>query len=363
MFVIMTAILLCIAIAVIIVFPPSSGKMSSFLDENGNQIEGSISEKIHVDINGTSLGMFVTAKDSTKPVLLVLGGGPGIPEYLLEQMYPTDLKENFVVCYLEYRGTSLSYDSDVSVNGMTTKQYLADVNAVTNYLRERFGRDKIYLLAHSFGTYIGLQAATEHPESYLAYIAMSQITNQKHSEEIAYSYMLEQYKVQGNEKMVKKFNDCPILTDEVAYSEYFTSSLRDTAMHELGVGTTHDMHSVITGIFFPSLRCTAYTQAERINIWRGKVFAQNTPVVTDSFDFNAFETVQELQIPIYFLAGAYDYTCAYSLQQDYYEYIQAPVKGFYTFKDSAHSPLFEEREKALEILLTDVLNGQTTRID
>ncbi|WP_313131092.1 hypothetical protein [Anaerocolumna sp.] len=74
MFVIMTAILLCIAIVVIIVFPPSSGKMSSFLDENGNQIEGSISEKIHVDINGTSLGMFVTAKDRTKPVLLVLGG-------------------------------------------------------------------------------------------------------------------------------------------------------------------------------------------------------------------------------------------------------------------------------------------------
>ncbi len=124
MFVIMTAILLCIAIAVIIVFPPSSGKMSSFLDENGNQIEGSISEKTHVDINGTSLGMFVTAKDSTKPVLLVLGGGPGIPEYLLEQMYPTDLKENFVVCYLEYRGTSLSYDSDVSVNGLVGIKYI-----------------------------------------------------------------------------------------------------------------------------------------------------------------------------------------------------------------------------------------------
>jgi len=139
--------------------------------------------------------------------------------------------------------------------------------------------------------------------------------------------------------------------------------LRDTAMHDLGVGTTHDMRSVITGIFFPSLRYTVYTQMERINIWRGKTFAEKTPITFDSRHFNAFESIPEINIPIYFFAGIYDYTVCYSLQMEYYEQIQAPQKAFYTFSDSAHSPLFEEPEKAKEILLQDVLTGQTMLAD
>jgi hypothetical protein len=31
-------------------------------------------------------------------------------------------------------------------------------------------------------------------------------------------------------------------------------AVRDKAMHRLGVGTTHDMKSVLSGIFWPSLR-------------------------------------------------------------------------------------------------------------
>lgn len=73
-------------------------------------LSGSISEKIFIDINGTSLGMFIMAKDESKPVILFLSGGPGIPGFFLEQEYPTDLENEFVVCYLEYRGTSLSYN-------------------------------------------------------------------------------------------------------------------------------------------------------------------------------------------------------------------------------------------------------------
>jgi pimeloyl-ACP methyl ester carboxylesterase len=303
------------------------------------------------------------AKNDTKPVLLFLGGGPGIPEYFLEQTYPTGLENEFIVCYMEYRGSSLSYTPDSSAETMTTEQYIADVVGVTNYLCNRFKQDKIYLMGHSFGTYIGIQTASQNPEFYHAYIAIAQIANQAESEKIAYTYMLEQYRSAENLKMAKKFESYPILSSDEAYGQYFTSSLRDTAMHELGVGTTHDMNSVISGIFFPSLRCTVYTPAERINIWRGKAFARATSVVADSAQFNAFNDVPALEIPIYFLAGIYDYTCSYSLQKEYYEQIQAPLKGFYTFENSAHSPLFEEPEKALSILLEDIVTGRNTLSD
>lgn len=69
------------------------------------------------------------------------------------------------------------------------------------------------------------------------------------------------------------------------------------------------------------------------------------------------QQMTNFSIPIYFLSRRYDYTCSYLLAKDYLEKIQAPVKGFYTFEQSAHSPMFEEPENMLRILHEDVLSG------
>ena len=360
---ILSIVVLCIAIGMFIIIPPSFGKLPLFYDDNGNVISDSISEKTFIDVEGTKLGMLIMGKDESKPVLLFLGGGPGIPEYLLEHEYPTKLANEFVVCYLEYRGTSISYDSDMTAESMTTEQYLTDVVAVTEYLKKRFNQEKIYLMGHSFGTFIGIQVAYQYPELYHAYIAMSQLTNQTESEKIAYEYMLEQYRILGNSKMADKFEKYPILTSDEAYQKYFASSLRDNAMHDLGIGTTRSMKSVMKGIFLPSLKCPVYTQLERINIWRSKGFISTSPVAIERMQFNAFDKIPSLSIPVFFLGGKYDYTCSYILQKQYYDSLNAPLKGFYTFEKSAHSPLFEEPEKAVEILKKDVLEGRNALSD
>jgi len=64
-----------------------------------------------------------------------------------------------------------------------------------------------------------------------------------------------------------------------------------------------------------------------------------------------------LYLPVYFFHGIYDYTCSYTEAKSYFEKLKAPVKGFYTFEQSAHSPMFEEPEKTLIILQEDVLIG------
>jgi pimeloyl-ACP methyl ester carboxylesterase len=62
-------------------------------------------------------------------------------------------------------------------------------------------------------------------------------------------------------------------------------------------------------------------------------------------------------VPVYFLHGRHDYTVSYSLARAYFESLKGLVKGFYTFAQSAHSPMFEEPEKTLRILQEDVLAG------
>jgi len=71
----------------------------------------------------------------------------------------------------------------------------------------------------------------------------------------------------------------------------------------------------------------------------------------------------KLDIPVYFFSGIYDYTVNYTLAKDYFEKLQAPVKGFYTFEQPAHSPIFEEPEKVRKIMQQDVLVGVNSLAD
>jgi pimeloyl-ACP methyl ester carboxylesterase len=73
--------------------------------------------------------------------------------------------------------------------------------------------------------------------------------------------------------------------------------------------------------------------------------------------------VPELDLPVYFLEGKYDYTCSYTEAKSYFETLKAPVKGFYSFEQSAHSPIFEEPVKMQKILREDVLAGTNRLAD
>ncbi len=133
--------------------------------------------------------------------------------------------------------------------------------------------------------------------------------------------------------------------------------LRDTAMHRAGVGHMRTMDSVVTGIFLPMWRVRAYTLGEKINVWRGKVWSRPFFWETLLRDDLAARLTR-FEIPVYFLVGRHDFTANADLSRAYFDAIEAPLKGFYMFENSAHSPLFEEPERATQILLHDVLAGR-----
>lgn len=343
----------------------SPGTVGPVLDGNGQPVPGAVAEKIFVRINGYEQGMFIRSADLNNPVLLFVHGGPGMPEYFLDEIHPSGMERHFTVCWWEQRGAGLSYTPGMRPEAITVDQLVSDTLAVTDYLRARFGKDKIYLMAHSWGSFLGIQAAARAPEKYYAYIGIAQIANQTESEKLAYDYMLDRYMNDDNEKKLRKLWKYPILTgDADILLSYFGSMLRDDSMHELGIGTTHAMKSVITGVFIPVWRSRAYTLREKSNIWRAKAFlAKSTDLRKRLLSSRIEDEIVNLNIPAYFLSGAYDYTVSRELSKRYLALLTAPVKGFYTFERSAHSPMFEEPERFLRILLSDVLEGKADLAD
>ncbi|MCO8146013.1 alpha/beta hydrolase [Rhodovulum tesquicola] len=338
----------------------SPGEPARLLGEAGQRIAGSLSERVFAPINGIRQGMIIQSRDTSNPVLLFLHGGPGVPEFFLNTTHPTGLENDFTVVWWEQRGAGLSFSADIPPQSMTVAQMIADTVAVADYLRVRFQQDKIYLLGHSWGSFLGIQVAAAAPERFHAYIGMGQVSHQLQSEVAAHAFLLEQYRALGDTVMVRRLEAAPVSVTDGLSNAWLRA--RDDAMHGLGVGTTRDTRSVISGVFIPVWRCRAYTIREKIAIWRGLAWSRR--FLWDEFIATDLTTrIHRLDLPVYFFAGAHDLTANHDLSRMYFDQSDAPVKGFYTFDASAHSPLFEEPLRAREILRQDVLFNRVRLAD
>ena len=196
-------------------------------------------------------------------------------------------------------------------------------------------------MGHSFGTYLGIQAAVQAPQLYHAYIGVAQSVNLALSEELAYEWLLNYYR--DDKKILNQLEKFPYGT--AAYER-----IRDRVMHEAGIGTTHTMYSVITGIFLAVMKHREYTLKEKFQVWQGKAFSKSSPLNEEFRQANLSDLITRLDLPVLFFSGAYDYTVNHHLSEIFLEDIKAPQKHFYLFEDSAHSPIFEEPEAVLKIL-------------
>ena len=85
---------------------------------------------------------------------------------------------------------------------------IEDAAAVTEYLKERFNKDKIYIMGFSGGTHIALRTAERYPENYYAYIGMAQVvTKSEENDTLIYYFMKQVFTERGDKKRLKKLED------------------------------------------------------------------------------------------------------------------------------------------------------------
>ena len=74
MLIVATVLLACIVILLGALLVINHRKPRPIVDQNGNPVPGSLSEKITVNINGVEQGMFIRSRDPANPVLLFVQG-------------------------------------------------------------------------------------------------------------------------------------------------------------------------------------------------------------------------------------------------------------------------------------------------
>lgn len=338
------SILFCFLVLVLFY---STGKPVPFLDKNGTKIPASISTIKTLDINGVMQRIIIRGSDTSKPVLLYLHGGPGDPEFPFVHQFNPAIEDMFIVCYWDQRGAGLSYSDSIPPETMTLPQFIDDAGKVSNYLIHRFNRKKIYLLGHSWGTMLGTLTIKKYPEYFYAFVAVGQVGNQEQSEIISYNFVLSKAKDLKDrmaERYLEKIGPPPYLQGGEALDKMVTER-----KYVIRYGGAVKKGSFYPRAIKPLIICKEYTFMDKINYLRGMKFTKRFlwDVIMKT---NLIKMVPSQQIPVYILQGISDYETTYSIAKEYFDILKAPVKKFYTFENSAHSPIFEEPEKFIRVM-------------
>ena len=325
----------------------SPGKARPFLNSKGETESGSIAVIERVPVNGLDQGLIIRGRDTTKPVMLYLHGGPGSPEFPFVRQFNSKIEDLFVVCYWDQRGSGLSYSPDIPPGSMTLSQFVEDAAEVSRYLIRKFKREKIYLMGHSWGTLLGSFTINKYPELYHAFISVGQVAQQERSEIISYNFVMTKAAELGDKKAIaalKTIGPPPYPNPDVALSNLM---IERKYVSKYG-GAVKKGNFYVTAIK-ALINCSEYTFKEKINYIKGMKFTLKYFWET-VMDANLFLEIPAQKIPVYIMQGTSDYQTAYVVAKEYFDTLKAPVKEFVPFENSAHSPIFEEPLKFEEIL-------------
>ncbi|MGM0508983.1 MAG: alpha/beta fold hydrolase [Fusobacteriota bacterium] len=331
------------------------GHTDVIVDSNGEKIVGSIAKMEEIKLGGVDQWIVMRGEDKTKPVLLMLSGGPGASEMGRFIEYNKNLEDNFVVVNWEQRGCGKSYPAIKNEEDIKVEQYVEDINELTEYLKTRFSKEKIYLLGHSWGTIIGTMAIQKYPDNYHAYIGAAQMVNVRKTDEYMYDFVMKSAKKYGDNKRVEKmieYGKPPYYGDNIlkrykpfltTYAQYYR---KENPYHE----KNREWYNPTSVLFIPE-----YTAYDKVRLVKGML---NTFEIVyqqlQEFDFTKEAT--ELEVPVYYMMGRHDYTAKFI--DEYFKKIKAPEKKLYWFENSAHGQIWSEPDKFHDIMVDVVLKKQ-----
>jgi pimeloyl-ACP methyl ester carboxylesterase len=285
----------------------------------------SIASLERVRIGGVDQYILIRGNDSSLPVLLFLHGGPGMPAMYLAHAFQRELEKEFVVVQWDRRAAGKSYREDIS-STLTTEQLVADTIELTNALRARFHQDKIYLVGHSWGTYLGMLVIARHPELYRAYVGIGQLARSSVIAGIQDEYIRQSARRMGDQDAIREL-------------EEKGSSVRETLLFKFG-GEVHKAKSFMP-LLLTGLAASEYSLRDARNIPKGvSLYSRN--FVYNSISGELMDVITQVEIPVYFFTGRYDYTDPFVLTEQYFSKINAPEKHIVWFEESAHFPFYEE---------------------
>jgi pimeloyl-ACP methyl ester carboxylesterase len=325
----LAAILMALIAFVAVEFIVRRGHTPPITDAAGNVVSGSIASLELLPIGDVEQYVLIRGHDASNPVLLFLHGGPGMPAMYLAHAFQRELERDFVVVHWDRRGAGKSFGALRAGETPTVGQTLEDTLELTRHLRIRLLQDRIYLVGHSWGSYLGLLAIRASPEYYRAFVGMGQVAaDAERTNAVRRNFVVRSAAASGDSDVVERIEAGGSVTEDDLFR--YGGQLRGARSFWplLGLG----------------LRAPEYTLFDVPNVPRGAE-RLGREMRDDVLAGPPDEELLRFDVPVAFFLGRHDFNTPSTLAKDYFERTQAPWKRLVWFEQSAHFPFLEEPEK------------------
>lgn len=323
-----------------------------------NQTKITTSESIDslekITIGGIDQWILIRGWKRSNPVALFLHGGPGAPlfTYARDIGVGAKLEQHFVMVYWEQRGTGKSFSRSIPEESMTIKQFVSDTGELSQMLKERFNMPKIFLVARSWGSLIGLMVVHSNPELFYGYVGIGQMIHPLENDKISCEYtvkLAQDFRHHKALKQLRKIGHPPYNIKKLTIQRKWLTEFYRTLMAE--------KFNICRPNHWKKLLATPeYTFIDILKMGLDPFFSVRHLWNEKFYQINLFEQIPQLDVPVFFLVGRYDYFTPSEIVEDYYKKLIAPKgKDLIWFEKSGHNPEREEADKFYDVMINKVL--------
>ncbi|MCE9668913.1 alpha/beta hydrolase [Myxococcus stipitatus] len=306
-----------------------------------------------IPLGGIQQAISIRGRDRDNPVLLFLHGGPGFPTMPVSYTFQAPWEEFFTVVQWDQRGSGRTYaanDPEKVGPTLTLERMVADAEELVTHLRERFGQQRIVLMGHSWGSYLGLELARRHPDWFSVYVGVGQAVDVFRNERQGYEAILAAARRAGNAEAVRELEALapyPEADGTIPVQKIYVQ--RKWLTHFGGY-----LHGRTEDHYWGLVQLSPDYTPEGIDAF-GPAISYSFERLWPQFDTVSFLDVTEVGCPVILFQGTHDITVSGSLASEWYERLRAPEKKLVWFEHSAHMVPMEEPGKVFQHLLQDVL--------
>jgi pimeloyl-ACP methyl ester carboxylesterase len=346
------AILLVGSLAIAVALPPTTPPI---LDADGRPVPDAVTEIATVPLGGSDQRILIRARDSDKPVLLWLAGGPGQTDMALFRAVMDDLTADFVVVNWDQRGTGGSYAAIDPASDMTLDRVVDDTIELADYLRDRFDEERIYLAGLSWGSTLGVLAAQRAPDRFEAFIGNGQMVSQRETDRRIYDDLLAYADRTGDaglRRQMETYGRPPYA--DLPYANAFVMGYYEALEAPYRPSEAYLARGEAAGLDPFGVLGSEYDLVAKANVLRGllDMFTVMYPQLQE-IDFRT--DVEHLEIPYYLVDGTAELAARRDLALEWFAMLDAPVKRVLSLEGAAHAPALEQYEAFHRFLVETVL--------
>lgn len=280
-----------------------------------------------------------------KPVLLFLHGGPGgtsVPASAAMKSW----EEEFTLVHWDQRGSGRTFRQNgaAGCGKLTIDRMVDDGLELTEYLISHLRQPQILLVAHSWGSALGIFMIQRRPELFSAFVGTGQLVNMRRNEEINYARQMDNAQRRGNQEALAAlqaigpppYSDFNSLLELRKYTDLLTQ----------GDGDALQLR--------PTPLPPDFSAADVPPIQQGAAFSR-AQLLDELNQIDLFAGSMKFNLPMFCFQGTHDQQTPTELAAEYFAAISAPHKAFVTFEGCHHFVVMNRPELFLRELRAHVL--------